>query len=470
MPNIDIQNFEGVWTNADAEDIPKEFLTELKNLRPINGKLQKTFGPGEYLTKASPAAFDNLFVFVDEGFQGGRMRIAVYVNPTTNAVSVYTYDESIGWAIDESFAGFYHRKGKNPILKMDRVLRILPGDAGMLNGNEAKGIWFGWIDRKLFDGTFAFTAQHYAYPTEIVSPNIDLTTTLLNNGPYNPDGTGEKKYYRLSYIYDGEQESLLGNNIEECDFGQNQLPKFSFTVIKAIHNKRITAIKVYRADRPEGPYNYIHTINFLRPAGGAFRKASGGAWTARYKAYVPGLSTYDFNAGYSYQITIDGQAYQIATPTGSGNEVFALSNPTEAISDKWDTGWSLQHDTGGGWSGTGVSGTNGAFIGEHIIITDTDMSGSNLEAGYLLYDGTYWRNIVDNAYKAVRFNASEANLGTDSGEKSWAVVRETSGLFFVDDNLDGTLTYTFFDPGLLEGTEFKLWGKRRLCRGDRAGP
>ena len=44
---IDVKDFEGIWTDADWEDLPPNGTTGLKNLIPKNGRLVKSFGAGD---------------------------------------------------------------------------------------------------------------------------------------------------------------------------------------------------------------------------------------------------------------------------------------------------------------------------------------------------------------------------------------------------------------------------------------
>ena len=66
-PIITIGTFDGVWTNADLEDVPTGVLSECKNMQSKNGKLVKTFGFGAKipvaLEKAGAVAGDCLIVF-----------------------------------------------------------------------------------------------------------------------------------------------------------------------------------------------------------------------------------------------------------------------------------------------------------------------------------------------------------------------------------------------------------------------
>ena len=44
---IEIKNLDGLFTNADQEDIQPNFATALQNFKALNGKIIKTFGFGD---------------------------------------------------------------------------------------------------------------------------------------------------------------------------------------------------------------------------------------------------------------------------------------------------------------------------------------------------------------------------------------------------------------------------------------
>jgi len=111
---IDINDFEGVLTNADIEDLPDNVAQEIKNLKIQGGKLEKTFGAG------SPAdlptfelalvnselsktyAVYNIFTFVSDKFTGnsndagdGYRYLLVTVEATAQTVILWWYDPSM---------------------------------------------------------------------------------------------------------------------------------------------------------------------------------------------------------------------------------------------------------------------------------------------------------------------------------------------------------------------------------------
>lgn len=104
---IDITDFAGVVTNADLEDLRPDVLTALRNLRPVNGKLIKTFGIGEFTSIPAPVisaistklggnyTVQNVFVFNSEylsSTETHRNRYIVVVADGSNNTRVLWWD------------------------------------------------------------------------------------------------------------------------------------------------------------------------------------------------------------------------------------------------------------------------------------------------------------------------------------------------------------------------------------------
>jgi len=134
---IKISDFKGVFSNADRALMPPEFLAELVNLRPVNGKLVKTFGMGTKIDTAAPVVADNLYTYIHEQLSGGRLYVLVYVNTASgNAVSLYAWNGA-SWVSIGSISNISwdsgttcHKDARNPIVYSDGTVRFLPGNVG----------------------------------------------------------------------------------------------------------------------------------------------------------------------------------------------------------------------------------------------------------------------------------------------------------------------------------------------------
>lgn len=373
---VDIKIFEGVNTYADLEDIPQEHLTVLKNLRPIHGKLVKTYGIGEKITIVAGA--DNLHTLIHDDLIDDEKYIAVVINNSTFVVTMYGYESgnwvSLGVLSDFVIVGtYYHKNARNPMFQDSDILRILPGNTGKPDDtNEAKGVWIGHIDRDYFDENYSPDAKFYGYATEIAPPNINFTVTQHGGGGFNQDGNGESKYYKFSYVYDGIQESLL-SDILGINFLQATFPRIDFTLTKSTYHKRVTALKVYRSDDDKGIYNHIHTIDFLRKSGDVICD-SFGAHSGRRMIYIPELSDYDFSNTKKYRIhlydNIQGGYYQIKLRKAGGS-VSAAATANSGTKTKFT---SADHGLVAGDTVTHADFNESTYNGDfsvESVITDT---------------------------------------------------------------------------------------------------
>ena len=200
---IDIRDFKGLATNFDLEDIDKEFFTVLKNFRPHNGLLRKTFGYGSKISTASPNIFDNFQTYQENNLNNDFLYIGSHIT-SGNSLIPYAWYNNTWIDLKRNFTGvpnfvsispdsFYHKDSYNPIIQADGILRILPGNVGELNGAEAKGLWIGHIGREYFDGIFKPDSGFYGYKTTIDEPDYDFTLTNFDRGTFSEDN-----YYRFS--------------------------------------------------------------------------------------------------------------------------------------------------------------------------------------------------------------------------------------------------------------------------------
>ena len=317
MSIITIKEFKGVFTNGDAEDLPPEYMTICQNLRPMNGQLLKTFGFGAITgVEIAPVSLDNIItVTIDSVVH----YFVVSVNASTFVITPYYFKKEVSetgyeWIEITPSETLYHRNGLNPIVYQDIILRMLPGNVSLADGtHESKGLWYGRISRTLFDGLYTITDAYYGIPTNIVAPSLSITGTKVSGGLFNADDAGLFGYYRFSYVYDGVQESLLSDNIFQWTYDEDTALKMAFTLSTATLNKRITAIKVYRAlmslsDYEDPLYKHISTINLLREADKYQSDTSGGI-TAVDRIHVPELLTYSFDSGVNYRMLVNGRSY-----------------------------------------------------------------------------------------------------------------------------------------------------------------
>lgn len=101
---IEIKDILGVFTNCDPDDVPKEYASVLKNLRPNNGRLEKTFGsqPLSELVdidiqhvKISGVEYgvENLYCYIDEHLATEEYRyLLIAVHPDTNEIRLFWWD------------------------------------------------------------------------------------------------------------------------------------------------------------------------------------------------------------------------------------------------------------------------------------------------------------------------------------------------------------------------------------------
>ncbi len=86
---IHIKDIKGVFTNADHDDISPEYVSELINFRPINGKLVKTFGCGLKTTLSIEGYTDysvKNIIMMEK--QGAWVYLLVLIDPDTNNVKL----------------------------------------------------------------------------------------------------------------------------------------------------------------------------------------------------------------------------------------------------------------------------------------------------------------------------------------------------------------------------------------------
>ena len=477
MPIIDIDRFKGVITHADPEDITNDYLTVFKNLRPVNGRAEKTYGIGVLIDSAIADA-SNIATYLNANLDRPNYEssethdyiyIAVVINDSTNVVTLYQWVEAsktwVNFSTPSDFSipdTFYHKNDWNPIILDGTTLRVLPGNLSVVGASECKGIWCDWIDRDFFDGLFVtpgdYTAQFFCEPTNIVAPTLSIITSGLDlyfaSAPF---GANEVLYYKMSYIYDGGQESLLSEQTYglTVSAAHNWL-NGSFTITKASHNKRITGIKLYRSTDFVGNYKLAYLIDLLRPSTKVVTHANAGKYGKNY-AYIPGLaegagSAYSFDAGVAYYLFLKGVQYNIVNP-GTGYHTLLEFDSTTVTTDLWDYAWSLNNQVG---DTEFASGTTGAFTGVNtIILPDEALATGKYIGGVISYNsGAQTRILDDNSGDAVH---ATATFGAASSTGAYRVMSWTDGIYnFIDSGNDVTLY--LYDTGVTPGALHPLLG------------
>jgi hypothetical protein len=183
-----LDTFKGVFSNGDPEDIPKEMLTRLRNLRAVNGRLEKTFGYGLHasVTGALTETMRALWTFINPNLTGGKLYLAYGVT-SSGYVRLYGWDVGAtpdAWVLIGSVTGFtqndayYARIARNPIFQYDEVLRFLPGNAAAISHA------FAILSVTLTGGPdqFAISGDQTAYFS--VGQIFTVAGSTSNNGTY----------------------------------------------------------------------------------------------------------------------------------------------------------------------------------------------------------------------------------------------------------------------------------------------
>jgi len=159
MGKITIDNFFGIWRNADQPDLPDGYFSELKDLIGRNGKLEKTFdfgGATADITIPSGYTVYGLATFIHDELTNDYSYILVLINATFQ-VKIYVYSGTVWYELSDgsgmnvTYGTYYHKKDRNPIIQTHDAIRILPGNVSKAySTNESKGIWLGYLNRNYF--------------------------------------------------------------------------------------------------------------------------------------------------------------------------------------------------------------------------------------------------------------------------------------------------------------------------------
>ena len=452
-----INTFKGLFTNADTEDIEKEYLTVCKNLWSNNGKLEKDFGFGLKIADNTKTLV-NIFTFLSEKFGDGYLYIGIAIS--SNVVTLYGYDtgtdlwDPINDITEVSFSGTYYSVDEiTPIIQSYDTVRIYGGAAGELVSNVVSPIWLGWIDRDFFDESYSPTALFYDYDVFLDAPDVEalnLRYTIESDGSMAAD----TYYYKFSYLYDGRQETLLSDAITVVIAG-SQYIKFTLNFTTTGHNKRITAIRVYRATALDGNYERIQTVDYIRTENdfkSGVNAVVGSQSATVSRIYIPFYDGETIPSS-TARITIDGDGPYTVTAGATGTLTGIFTVTADFTADQYDnTSWKLEYDSGG-WI-TDEEDTSGAYGGYNFVFTVDETGEGNLDDGILIWDtaGTeLYRDIVFNYKKAIKY------LGTNltNNDKSWKAVYEATGLWYYYAS-GGTTYLVFYDKNFTAGADHPL--------------
>lgn len=477
MGKISITDFSGCWTYGDHSDLPETYLTELKNLRPIHGKLEKTYGFGTKVTTAQSGG-NALTTYIHDNITSATngQNDYLYILPSIAAegVTLYAYNSTTTtWVNITSFSNFslaetfYHRTDNTPhaIIQSGDIIRFLPGNQYDVGGNNCDGIWIDYISRSYFDGLYTsstYTAKFFGYSTDIARPALTIiqpsADQYIATAPFD---SNETLYYKMSYVYDGVQESLLSNNTVRVAVSTsvNWLNAY-FSITCANHNKRVTAIKLYRARDYFGPYQHISTIDLLRASTKVETDASLGKNGKNY-IYIPALAegesqAISFNAGYAYKVkvTISGVLTDkaIVNPGAGYHTILTIDSDTVG-EDAWDVAWELYENDGGGFDKV-KEGTTGCYTGINTVITNDSLDIGKYVAGVIAYDTSraYTRIVDDNVEYAVHTTTDIDGAGTTG---AYRLMSPVDGLYDFTGN-STTVTCYFYDNGIADGAAHPL--------------
>ena len=540
---IHIKDIKGVFSNADQEDIGEDLATVMQNFRSENGKIIKTFGfgdifgldvldiietaywvdsgnvwrDGQYwvdsgssLDKALDASIINLVTYFNQnasagsgyGSGDGYVIIGLAISASTGTVTFY-YWNGIDWAnitalVKNTPDTFYHIYDKNPIVQSNEIIRFLPGGeiyAGTGSAiHQPTGVWLGWIDRDYFDELYVADTDYDSgfylynlYPTrpDISTSGLNATAAITAGGTFmSADGS---RWYKISYVYDGINESLLSEEIK-VTYTDNTFLLMTLTFSTTTFNKRITAINVYRSttgnigdasDEIDGSYERIHSIDLTRDPSDVTNYSGTQARSGLYFVYIPDIADgIDLTKAY-YAVKLAGSNsdyYRVQTPTSANQKIFFIikkwtytgiigigAAPSTAStfdedynSCEWDFGYfdaygdatmtSFDTDTTGAYAGDLF-----AFLDEGSEFANGVLANSNLMLTVLTT--VNYRVISTNYKRAVRYGT--AISGFNTSYYTWQLLTVNSGLYYFDES--GTTKYCyFFDTELTEGAAYPL--------------
>ena len=239
----------------------------------------------------------------------------------------------------------------------------------------------------------AYLISNFSYDTanQITVIKYDANFFVLSDdtkdyGFVEVPGGGQTMYYRFSYLYDGDQESLMGEPISvEMDLATGLFPRFSFSITKTTHNMRITGINMYRSASANGPWRLIQTIDLTRPSTDVMGQANTGGRTGITAAYIPDLASIEWGEGdhtlyiKSGSGTWKTMTFTSGTALATGVICSKAQGDDFAGEDMWNVAWQVKLG-----ATMLYSGSNGAYAGENCLVVGLD-TGEHDAAGGILY-------------------------------------------------------------------------------------
>jgi len=180
-------DWKGVFTNADTAKLVDGMVEELKNFRPVNGQLEKTFGFGEVAginaVTLGGGTVINVIVYNHTEFTNEYAYIAV-IRASDTSIDVKYWDGS-AWTslLGSETPSAYRTSARDPIVIADKVLRVLASEGEVPSGAVSSlSITDGGSN--YLDGSLVFSGGggSGASGTFTVSGGVIDTLTLTDGG------------------------------------------------------------------------------------------------------------------------------------------------------------------------------------------------------------------------------------------------------------------------------------------------
>ena len=317
MPNYDV-SFQRVWSVSSSFDYSVSF-PEGTSFSAFSGEtlvvtiiLTMDYSPDDYTPDPFIFTLPNMADEIEEytlnptSFiptdTGTAFTVSFKIGDTAGYQKTITQDwkitnsrgthEKTGNIEIEIVPSFQARKEDGaliPIIHNGDVMRILTGSTGKIDSQPVEGMWLGYINRKFYNDGFKPTPKFYFEPTTIKQPGA-----FGDEFSFKSEHTGgtvyttQTRYYRLCFVYDGNQRGLMGKSVVKkvyqgtvddpdttSDETVNKYGKLSWKIddVNTL-SKRITEIECYRSDRNDGGWERIANIpiadtKYNKPSGEA---------------------------------------------------------------------------------------------------------------------------------------------------------------------------------------------------------
>ncbi|KKM72426.1 hypothetical protein LCGC14_1420620, partial [marine sediment metagenome] len=325
-----------------------------------------------------------------------------------------------------------------------------------------------WIQIYGEEEAFRMVEATMAQDRQYQNRNVGTRNALKSSDLYSPNALGPIAYYKFSYIYDGDQESMLSKALK-VQYFPTSFAGFYFTITEAEHNLRIVATNVYRSASKDGPYAHALHIDFLREDK-KFDYAASGCYTMRRKIYIPALDGTAVTANPTVLIklqTRDMTGWDTFTVTGSSS-TGEFNVTVDQLRDYWDCSYKISVDNGAD-DYEAFTGDGGCYSGYSSLLLPQSLGEESLSGGVIVVDpglqdattialfstlGSF-NNIIANAKRAIHVSR-RFGPAVDDGEwlvdKEFYIVRPSNGLYLTDTfNVSGDSGYMFFDTNIPAG-------------------